>query len=434
MKKIVMAFMLLCSIGSLQAQKSAIQSAIQSLKDNDIAKAKSQIDQATTNESTSGNAKAWLLKAVIYQAIGMSTQKDQMPTMNFILNDNPYVLSLTNAGELLSSAPDALFIATDAYSKSLSLDSKYNKDELNSLISNLVFSHFNNGVNEMNASKFQAAAKSFEAVCTVAAIDKGNFYKGVPQIDTLAANAKYYQGYSLNQAGDDKAIALLEESAKSPFINTSDVYIMLLDTYEKQNNDTKWTELNKIARGKFPKDKKLLDNEINYNIKMGKSEESIARLKEGITADPGNIDRYILLGQAYYQIANPEKGSKPANAKDMEKNALEQFTKVIEKDANNVYGQFFSGLIYFNQGKEINDVMIKADDNKYKELLPQRNDLINKSIGFLEKAKSITESKGVKEEDRDNYRSTLYGLMQGYNLLGKNDKADEAKKKIDALK
>lgn len=286
----------------------------------------------------------------------------------------------------------------------------------------------------MNAGKFSDAAKSFENTVKVAGIDKGNFYKGVAQIDTLSANARYYQGYSLYQAGDDKATEVLEESANSPYLNSSDLYLMLLELYERKGDDAKWNATIKTARTKFPKDKKLLDQEINYSIKMNKSEEAIAKLKEGIAADPGKVDLYILLGQTYYKTANPEKGSKPANSKELEKLAMDNFAKVIEKDPNNVYGQFFTGLIYFNQAKEINDVMVKADDKKYAEMKPQRDELVNKSLPYLEKAKNLSEAEGINDGNRDNYKSALFGMMQCYNLLGKTDKSEEVKKKYDAVR
>lgn len=423
---------LLFSTGMVWSQKSAIQSAIQSLKDNDIAKAKEQIDQAVANEATASNAKAWLLKGVIYQAIG--TKHEDMPSLDFVINGNNYTLGLLPAADLNKSIPDALSIAVEAYNKSMSLDPKYSKEELIPLISNLAFIHYNNGINNMNAGKFSDAAKSFENTVKVAGIDKGNFYKGVAQIDTLSANARYYQGYSLYQAGDDKATEVLEESANSPYLNSSDLYLMLLELYERKGDDAKWNATIKTARTKFPKDKKLLDQEINYSIKMNKSEEAIAKLKEGIAADPGKVDLYILLGQTYYKTANPEKGSKPANSKELEKLAMDNFAKVIEKDPNNVYGQFFTGLIYFNQAKEINDVMVKADDKKYAEMKPQRDELVNKSLPYLEKAKNLSEAEGINDGNRDNYKSALFGMMQCYNLLGKTDKSEEVKKKYDAVR
>jgi hypothetical protein len=435
MRKIVLALAALLCVQFAFSQKSAIQSTIQNLKDNDIAKAKELIDQATVNESTSGNAKAWLLKAVVYQAIGMSAQKDEMPVMNFIINDNPYLLKLDAAAPLVSSTPNALFTAIDAYAKSLSLDGKYSKEELSPLLKNLTFVHYNNGINQMNKSQFADASKSFEGVARVCQIDNKNFFKGDPQIDTINATAEYYQGYSYYQSNDERALQQLEASAKSPFLSNSDMYMMLLDLYQKSKNDAKWLETMKAARAKFPKEKRFIETEINYNIDNGRSEESIAKLKEGIASEPNRVDYYILLGQTYYQIANPEKGTRPANAPELEKNALDQFTKVAEKEPGNLYAQFFSGLIVFNQAKVVNDAMIETkDDKKYQELLPKRNELLEKAMGMLGKSCEIAEKEGINDGNRDNYRSALNGMIQGYGILSKAEKSAEAKKKLDGLR
>lgn len=433
MKKLMSALLFILMVNNLFAQKSAIQSAIQSLKDNDFDKAKTQIDAACTNAATSENAKAWLIKAVLYQAIG--TNKEDMPQMTFVINDNPFLINLTAAEALHTANPTALLTAIDAYKKAISLDPKYTKEELQPLLQMLALVAYNNGAKQMSDNKHQDAAKSFELAYDAITLDNGKVMKGIAQIDTLSATAQYYQGYCYYMMNDyEKATTLLDQVARGAMVNTSDVYLMLTEIYEKQKNDAKWSEAMKMGRTKFPNDKKLLNSEINYYINNNRAEESVAKLKEGIAADPGNLDRYILLGQTYYNMAYPVNGSRPANAEELEKNALEQYSKVIAKDPNNLYGQCFTGILYFNQAKEINDVMIKADDKKYTELKPKRDELINKSITYLEKTVSLTEAVGVKDENRENYKTALMGLSQAYNLLAKTDKADGIKKKLDSLK
>ena len=84
MKKVFLSIAFLTIALISQAQKANIQSVINYLKTNEIAEAKKLIDETVLNELTANNAKAWLLKAVIYQAIG--TPKDLMPQLIFMLN------------------------------------------------------------------------------------------------------------------------------------------------------------------------------------------------------------------------------------------------------------------------------------------------------------------------------------------------------------
>jgi hypothetical protein len=122
-------------------------------------------------------------------------------------------------------------------------------------------------------------------------------------------------------------------------------------------------------------------------------------------------------------MANPVKGDKPANAKEMEQNALAQYNKVIELEPNNYYGQFYTGLLYFNQAKTVTDEMNKADDKKYATMKPIRDGLLDKSIPFLEKAKISIEAEQINDSNKETYKQVLLGLSQIYNITGKAEKA-----------
>ena len=425
MKKVFLsiAFMTIDLIS--QAQKANIQSVINYLKTNEIAEAKKLIDETVLSESTANNAKAWLLKAVIYQAIG--TPKDLMPQLIFMLNEKPYALELAVANTLQASTPNANKIALEAYQKSFSIDPKYSKEEIFPLLQTMLGINFNNAITEMNDNKYEAAYKSFGNVVELSKLDAGKIYAGTG-MDTIFANAKLYQGNCAYQLGQvDNAIPLFEEVSKSPYINSADLYVMLADIYEGKKNDAKWQENMKLGKSKFPNDKRLVNSEINYYSNSGKLEELIAKLKEGIALEPKKTDLYIILGQTYYNMANPNKGDKPANAKDLEQNALAQYNKVIELEPNNYFGQFYIGLLYFNQAKTVTDEMNKADDKKYEALKPVRDGLLAKCVPFLEKAKTSIEAEQINDSNKDTYKQVLSGLLQTYNITGKSEKANAIK-------
>lgn len=430
MKKLVLlTSMFLMGAGAF-AQKANIQSAINYLKDNDIANAKKMVDEATTNESTINNAKAWMLKGVIYEAIAIP--KEVMPQMQFILNDNPYIIDLNNASSLKASTPNAYKLAIEAFSKAISLDPKYSKDEVSPLLQTLVYLSFNEGVEHYNATKFSEAIASFTQVNQIGAIDNGKVFKGIGSMDTIFANAQYYNASCNFQAGkDDEALPLLEESMKNPISQNADLYIMASEIYEKKGNEAKWTETMQAAKAKYPNDKRIINNEINYYLRYPeKAQEAINKLKEGIAADPKKIDLHIILGQTYYNLANPTDANgrakaKPANAKELEQNALASYTKATELDANNAYPQFYIGLMYYNQAKEITDEMNKADDKKYAAMKPNRDALLVKCLPYLEKAKGLVEAEKVNDGNKDMYLQVLTGLYQTYNINNNTAKASE---------
>ena len=435
-KKIFFLFVCLAAFTSTFAQKANIQSAINYLKDNDIANAKKMIDEACANEATKTNAKAWLVKAVVYQAIG--TSKDMMPMLQFILNEKPYMLDLANANTLASSTPNALGEAVEAYKKSISFDSKYEKEEVAPLLTSILFVTYNNGINKMNDNKFADAYTVFGQVGELAQIDNGNLWKGNASLDSIFASSKMYQAncaYNTNK--DDEAIGLIEECIKNPITQTPDMYIMLNELYGKKSNDAKWTETMAAARAKFPNDKRILNNEINYYLDKGRAEESINKLKEGIALEPQKADLYLLLGQTYLGMANPTDKSgkpiaRPANAKELEQNAITNYTKAAELDPKNAYAPFNMGLIHFNNAKGINDEMNKTVDNKkYESLKPQRDGLIGQALPLFVKAKGLIEVEKINDSNRTMYRELLTGMMNCYNILNQAEKADEIKKLID---
>ena len=425
MKKVFLSIVFMTIALISQAQKANIQSVINYLKTNEIAEAKKLIDETVLSESTANNAKAWLLKAVIYQAIG--TPKESMPQLIFMLNEKPYALELAVANTLQATTPNANKIALEAYQKSFSIDPKYSKEEIFPLLQTMLGINFNNAITEMNDNKYEAAYKSFGNVVELSKLDAGKIYAGTG-MDTIFANAKLYQGNCAYQLGQvDNAIPLFEEVSKSPYINSADLYVMLADIYEGKKNDAKWQENMKLGKSKFPNDKRLVNSEINYYSNSGKSEELIAKLKEGIALEPKKTDLYIILGQTYYNMANPNKGDKPANAKDLEQNALAQYNKVIELEPNNYFGQFYIGLLYFNQAKTVTDEMNKADDKKYEALKPVRDGLLAKCVPFLEKAKTSIEAEQINDSNKDTYKQVLSGLLQTYNITGKSEKANAIK-------
>ena len=155
--------------------------------------------------------------------------------------------------------------------------------------------------------------------------------------------------------------------------------------------------------------------------------------------DPKKVDLYLLLGQTYLALSNPTDKSdkllpRPANAKELEQNAVSNYSKAAELDPKNSYAQFNLGLIYYNQAKVITDEMNKADNKKFDEMKPIRDGLIAKAQPYLTKAKELIDAEGLNDGNKGMYRETLTGIMNCYNVSNKADKAAETKKMIDSLK
>jgi hypothetical protein len=433
MKKIITIAVCSLIMFNVNAQKSNIQSAINYLKDKEIGKAKKAIDEAVANESTKSNAKAWLLKAVIYQSIA-TPKSENMPQLNAIVNDTPLMIDLSDANLLSTSTPNAYATSIEAYKTAMTLDPKYSKEELYPLLANLTFMSFNKGIVNMNESKFNEAYNSFGEVGALAAIDNGKLFKGNGQMDTIVSNAKMYQANSAYQAGKEvEALPLFEECLKNPITQNADLFIMTSDIYEKQNNEAKWMDLIKTAKEKFPNDKRIMNTEINYYLRTGKGEETVKKLKENIAADPKKAELYVLLGQTYANLAVGDGKTKPANAKEYEENAIANYKKAEEIEPANIFAQSNLGMLYFNQAAEMTKVMNKADDKTFDMMKTGRDAMINKAMPYLDKSKLLIEKEGINDANKPTYKEVLNGLIQAYNVLNKTDKSAEIQKIMKAL-
>lgn len=441
-KLIVLAALALTGLGSM-AQKANIQSAINYLKDKDVANAKKMIDEATKSESTMNNAKAWFLKGLIYQAIG-TPKSEQMPFITFNLSSTTGVetvpIILDDANKFQSQHPNALEESFEAYKKSIELNSKYDKNEYLNLLPYMIYTHFNNGITLMNESKFNDAYNELGKLAQFKNLDGGKLFGGIGAMDTILANARMYQGNCAYQTGkDDEALEILEECIKNPVTQNPDMYIMTTDIYDRKKNDAKWTEVMKQAKTKFPNDKRLINSEINYYRSNNKADVLIKSLKDGIAAEPNKADLYIMLGETYYGMANPMDKSgkllaKPENAKEYEQNAISNFAKASELDPKNAFAQFFMGLFHYNKAKELTDEMNKADDKKYAAMKPERDGTIEKALPFLEKAKSLFEAEGINDGNRENYKNSLSGLSQLNMILNKTEKSAEYQKMLEGVR
>ena len=124
----------------LYAQKSAIQTAYNYLRYDDLDKAKEAIDQAASNESTVSMSKTWFYRGQIYHAIFEST-KDQFKSMKRGSLDEAY----------------------KSYVKTLELDTKGEyKDDLLKRITILSSQFLNEGVANFKDKKYNDALSDFE--------------------------------------------------------------------------------------------------------------------------------------------------------------------------------------------------------------------------------------------------------------------------------
>ncbi len=432
MKKISLVLLGTFMMGAAFAQKQNIQTALDYLKSDEYANAKTAIDQAVENASTITNAKAWLVRGVVYQAI--SSDPEAMPVSTIILNEKPYQLDIKKASALKASNPNAAKIAKESYAKVMELDKKYDKQELFPLVAGLLYSNYNTAVAAYSKDDSKTAFEYFGNLEELSQLDNGNLFKGIPQMDTMVAQAKLYQAYSAYKMGNnDVTIGILEKTMKNPIVNDENIYIMAADIYREKKETDKYLAVLQTGKKKYPNSKSIANEELNYYITSGNTSEAVSKLESAVAADPNKAELHFNLGVLYSGLSEKETDAKKG-AELFEKSAA-SYKKAIELDGKNADYIYNFGVLEYNKAKKMTDVMNKENDNaKYDVMKKERDVVINRSLPLLEKALSVIETAGISDANKGTYSNVLEGLTQAYTVLNMNDKAGAMMEKAKKVK
>ena len=267
-------------------------------------------------------------------------------------------------------------------------------------------------------------------------------FPAIKQYDTVAAEANLTMANSAYYSSKyDEAIPLLITAKNNPITKTPTVYQCLVDAYNKQKNTKDAAAAITEGRAAFPADITLRNYELNYYITSGKQDELIKKLEDASAAEPNNSDLLFNIATTYLGMANPADGKKPANAAELTAKSEDAFQRALKLSPENGGYNYNYGALYFNEGKDVNDLMnaitgsSAADLKKYDELKAKRDGLFIKSAPYFEKAYSVFSANeaNLKGEDMKTYKSTLLALSRVYATQSKLDKSTEMKKKYDSL-
>jgi tetratricopeptide (TPR) repeat protein len=373
MKKILLLFtVIVCfTSGAIQAQKSKVQTAWNYYKYDELDKAKTAIDEASANESTSGMAKTWYYKGLIYQK----------------LNKHEKYGSLD---------PNALLVAYQSYSKALEIEPDYEfAAEINQnkqVIGNMMFTQ---GVEYFNAKKFDEALVSFE-----------NVIKASPNDSLAIMNA----AFSAERAGNKAKAKEYYNKLVSMKYSDPKIYIFLSNIYKSEGDSAMALSTIQNGRKQFPGDNTLVIEELNMYLYAGKDKEALESLNVAILGDPKNPNLHFAQGTVYDKL-------------NRKTDAANSYKKAIELKPDYFDAYYNLGAMYFNEAAEMankaNDLKSNAEYAKAKEKFDAK---FKEAEPYLEKAHQLN----------PNDTNTMISLKQLYARTGENAKYDEINAKLNA--
>jgi len=399
------------------AQDKYVISALTAMNQNNLDEAKENIDKAMASPETKEKPKALFAKGEIYLAM---MQVDKYQKMD------PYKE------------------ATAALLKLVEVKADYERETVDQLLLVSAYVHYNFGTQAYNDKKNDEAMEDMKTVVKIHDLAGGKRFEKSPyakRFDTVAAQAKQTIASCVFFSGKyDEAIPLLVAVKNNPITKSEMTYQLLIDAYKSAGKTTEMYQVIEDGRKDFPKDVNLRNDELNYYIHAGKQDELAKKLEEALEKEPNNADIMFNLATCYEDMANPKEGKKPANSADYFAKAENTFQRTVNLAPENPAYNFNFGDLYFNEGVNINEQMnnlgtTAADQKKYDELKAKRDANFGKSMPLFEKVNAIyaTPANIKGGDDKQIYRNTVEALKTVYNILGKQDKYMEMKKKSEEL-
>lgn len=365
-------------------------------KCNDLKKAMDNINLAINHDKTKDSPKTWFYRAKIYHAI-YESKDEACKTLN----------------------KEALNEAFKSYMKTIKLDTR--KEYIPQVIPLLAVAgqeFLNYGVNFYNKKQFEKALDAFEKAILI----NGKFLQ---KIDTLALFNAAITAEKLGKTTTTdtmknnyykKAIMYYQALIQTKYGGEEKVasyYLFISHIYNDMGDSTKAFETIKTGRKEYPKNYKLIIEELNYYLSSGKQDKAISLIDTAIKKDPSNKVLYYNKGVILDKLGKTES-------------AELAYKKAITLDSSYYDAIYNLGAMYFNIGVKYVEEANNYDFNeqeKIQEAQNKANKYFKTALPYLEKAEKLNPTD----------RNTLISLQQLYARMGNNEGYKRVKELLNTL-
>jgi tetratricopeptide (TPR) repeat protein len=382
-----------------------------------LLKAKAAIEAATTNEETANNADAWFAKGQIFV---------EMARIPDFKKERHYVEGF------------------QAFEKAYALNPKVlSKEGIETALFNVGIFGLNNISEELANEDYDKMIQTADVAHKALTMGDGKLFKNnKATVDTLSATAEYYKGFGYYLKKDyTKAIEILEKNLKAPAAQSnSDAYRILAFAYGETKNTEKQLQTIENAKAKFPGNKDIEIDELNYYIAQNKQGELVGRFEALVAKEPNNAQYVHNLGVLYRNMGMEKDGAFPADAASWHDKAEAQLKKAVSLEPNNVPFNFNLSNLYVVKADLVGSQMnklgnTKADNAKYDELLKVRTGLLQQGIAPLLVVEKVLDPKIKSGKITNDERGYLLESLQTLGrLYGAVDDAASSKKYKEKLR
>lgn len=407
LKQICLAALVVITIQST-AQKSNVNTAIISLRDNDLKEAKKSIDAAAENEETKNNPKMWYTRGDVYFRIAVDTTLEGV-AMRLIERDaaykglESYINCLKTGDEKLSkdALKAAVAVASEVYNLAITAVQSKDRDSIQ-MINGYIY-----------------AIRNLELILTVFPFDKKDEMKksGLSE-NTVLKNAGLFAYYTKDYSRVNKYMGKL---AAAGFVDP-DVYIIMSKSFQEQKDTA--TAIKYIEQGRElkPDNQDLIDEELFLFSRTNQGDKLVEKLSKAIEGDPSNA-------KYYYYRASTYEGLYKNNIQrtDYMDKAEADYKKSLELEPSDVDVNIALGILYYNKAVPIINERENTDNVKQKikfdALDKKAKDILNSALKYYEAANTL----------KPNDREILDYLKKTYAQLGDEEKVADLTRKLKAL-
>ena len=394
MKKLVLSLAMVATVTFAFGQKKVVKEAEKGFKSGNLQAALVAIDSASRNPETENDPSTYLLKAKIYTKIFVKDSTNNLETLesgNLALANFTKVFQMVDSSK--SSPVGKLVFAVDDQSIPENIKPY--------------------SINSLRNFSIEKAVERYEENDIELSYE---FFNLAGEIDKSDSSTIFNAGFLANDLGRfEVAKKHFYQLLKIPSYNKLNAYYYLLQILStEEKNPQAAFDLVKKAKEEYPNDKVLNEAEIQLLIQLDKMEDAMVQIKDALSNDPNNSA--LLLRSGYLKD----------RAGDLS-GALEDYKKSVEVDPEFYEGNKYTGLLYLDQFKLIQDELNKMEDAEWERRSPEMGkkmeDIYKLAVPYLSKALEI------KPDDTDIMRI----LFQVYTRLKNTVEANAMNEKISAI-
>ncbi|GAB4384490.1 MAG: hypothetical protein Kow0075_16510 [Salibacteraceae bacterium] len=390
------AFLSLCTFG----QGAKVLNAYNYMMDNELLKAKEEIEPATQHEKTKNDAKTWYYRGRIYEGIYRNSYLKKEDGTDALVYP-----------ELQTHREGAVMEAARSYEKAIELGSKkINMNEVKEFHAQLARLCYQEGVEQYNQKDYQEAGdlfmKAYEISSTYGAPDNESLFN---------AALSYRMAENLEMA--EKALRMCIAND----FKAIECYIELAAMYREAGQKEKYREVLTEARTKFPDNADLLNEEINVFIEEGEYDKALENLNVAIEKDPTKPALYFARATLLNSKLGEMEDVESEEARNIYKRAEMDYLKAIELKPDYFDALYNLGALYYNRGAEmLNSAASISDDAAYKKAKTAGEEQLKAALPYLEKAHEL----------RPDDVSTMTSLKELYARTNQLEKYNEMNEKL----